>query len=145
MTKFRFSRGSKRNLVRVHPDLVGLCYAVLYDSPYDFGITDGVRTLTEQKSLLAAGKTTTMNSRHLLVRSNLMLPEPGLYLGHAIDFAIWLHDEWNWEFEYYRAVADVFKKLSFEYGIPIVWGGDWTSFRDGPHIELDRQKYPVNT
>ena len=24
----------------------------------------------------------------------------------------------------------------------IVWGGDWASFRDGPHFELDRTAYP---
>ncbi|MEZ8138652.1 M15 family metallopeptidase, partial [Vibrio splendidus] len=28
-----------------------------------------------------------------------------------------------------------------ELGIPIVWGGDWVSFKDGPHIELDRAHY----
>ncbi|MCA3281062.1 MAG: M15 family metallopeptidase [Roseomonas sp.] len=29
-----------------------------------------------------------------------------------------------------------------EYGVPIIWGGDWASFPDGPHFELDRVKYP---
>jgi peptidoglycan L-alanyl-D-glutamate endopeptidase CwlK len=26
--------------------------------------------------------------------------------------------------------------------VPIVWGGDWRTFKDGPHFELDRRKYP---
>jgi len=29
-----------------------------------------------------------------------------------------------------------------EFKVPIIWGGDWTSFRDGPHFELNRKFYP---
>jgi peptidoglycan L-alanyl-D-glutamate endopeptidase CwlK len=39
-------------------------------------------------------------------------------------------------------VADAFKRAANELGVPIVWGGDWPKFRDGPHIELNRAKYP---
>ena len=28
-----------------------------------------------------------------------------------------------------------------ELNIPIVWGGDWKTFKDGPHFELDRNVY----
>lgn len=34
------------------------------------------------------------------------------------------------------------KAAAKELGVLIVWGGDWTSFRDGPHFELDRKAYP---
>jgi peptidoglycan L-alanyl-D-glutamate endopeptidase CwlK len=27
--------------------------------------------------------------------------------------------------------------------VPIVWGGDWRTFKDMPHFELDRRKYPA--
>jgi len=26
--------------------------------------------------------------------------------------------------------------------VPITWGGDWKSFKDGPHWELPHAKYP---
>jgi peptidoglycan L-alanyl-D-glutamate endopeptidase CwlK len=39
-------------------------------------------------------------------------------------------------------VADAFKKAAQELKVPIVWGGDWRTFKDGPHIELDRKSYP---
>jgi peptidoglycan L-alanyl-D-glutamate endopeptidase CwlK len=26
--------------------------------------------------------------------------------------------------------------------VALDWGGDWTSFKDGPHFELDRKVYP---
>ena len=35
-------------------------------------------------------------------------------------------------------IRNTYEKL----GIPIVWGGDWTTLKDGPHIELDRKVYP---
>ena len=28
-----------------------------------------------------------------------------------------------------------------ELGVPVIWGGDWRDFKDGPHIELDRRRY----
>jgi len=34
------------------------------------------------------------------------------------------------------------KAAAKQLGVPIVWGGDWASFRDGPHFELDRTAYP---
>jgi peptidoglycan L-alanyl-D-glutamate endopeptidase CwlK len=27
--------------------------------------------------------------------------------------------------------------------VPIVWGGDWRTLRDGPHFELSRKEYPA--
>jgi peptidoglycan L-alanyl-D-glutamate endopeptidase CwlK len=34
------------------------------------------------------------------------------------------------------------KQAATDLNVPIVWGGDWKSFRDGPHFELNRSKYP---
>ena len=27
-------------------------------------------------------------------------------------------------------------------GVPIEWGGDWTTFKDGPHFQLPWKTYP---
>jgi hypothetical protein len=40
-----------------------------------------------------------------------------------------------------RAAAEVFKNAADELNIPIVWGGDWKSFKDGPHYELPWKHY----
>jgi peptidoglycan L-alanyl-D-glutamate endopeptidase CwlK len=40
-----------------------------------------------------------------------------------------------------RKIADAFKAAGKELKIPIVWGGDWKSFVDMPHVELDRRVY----
>ena len=38
--------------------------------------------------------------------------------------------------EQFKKFADIVKTKALNYGIDIVWGGDWTSFVDMPHWEL---------
>lgn len=124
---FRFSQRSENNLKGVHPDLVKLVRATLANAPYDFGITEGLRSKEQQAKNVAAGASQTMNSRHLT--------------GHAIDFVVYLGKDITWEWKYYQVVAAAFKAEAKKLGIAIVWGGDWTTLKDGPHIELDRKVY----
>jgi peptidoglycan L-alanyl-D-glutamate endopeptidase CwlK len=125
---FGFSSRSINNLVGVHPDLVRVAHRAIQISPVDFVITEGRRTRQRQAELVKAGASRTMNSRHIT--------------GHAIDFAALVGREVRWDWPLYKTIADAFKKAAAELGVAIVWGGDWKSFRDGPHIELDRKKYP---
>ena len=71
--------------------------------------------------------------------------------GHAVDLAVWVDldadkvvdvNELSWKFSFYKELADHVKEVAAELGVAIVWGGDWTTFKDGPHFELDRRKYP---
>lgn len=119
---------SRARLSGVHPDLVRVVERALQLSPLDFTITEGVRSLARQKELYAAGASQTMNSRHLS--------------GKAIDFAVLVEGKVRWDWPLYPKVAAAFKQAALELGVPIVWGGDWKSLRDGPHVELDRKKYP---
>lgn len=125
---FKLSQRSENNLKGVHPDLVKLVRATLANSPYDFGITEGLRSLEQQKANVAKGASQTMNSRHLT--------------GHAIDFVVYLGKDITWDWKYYQAVSAAFKEQAKKLGIPIVWGGDWKTLKDGPHIELARSTYP---
>lgn len=123
-----FSKKSLEHLKDVHPDLQRLAHRALLLSPIDFGVIDGIRTVNEQKKLFESGATKTMNSRHLT--------------GHAIDVAAFVDGKIRWDWPLYDAIAVAFKAASRELNIPIVWGGDWTTFKDGPHYELDRKFYP---
>jgi peptidoglycan L-alanyl-D-glutamate endopeptidase CwlK len=78
---------------------------------------------------VAAGASKTLRSRHLT--------------GHAIDFAPLVGGEVTWKWPPFAMVAAAFKRAAAELGVPILWGGDWRTFRDGPHIELDRKRYPT--
>lgn len=124
MSKWKFGTRSRNKLVGVHPSLQILMKAALEESPYDFGITEGLRTPETQKVLFEAGKSMTMNSRHLT--------------GHAVDIAVYVDGEISWDLQYYKAVADHVKKVAKELKLDIEWGGDWKSLVDGPHFQLKR-------
>jgi peptidoglycan L-alanyl-D-glutamate endopeptidase CwlK len=94
----------------------------LQDSPFDFIITEGVRSLETQTILFNTGKSRTMNSRHLN--------------GRAVDIAVLVDGKVTWDFKYYKEVAAHIKMVAQKLNISITWGGDWKSFLDGPHFEL---------
>ena len=125
---FSFGTRSKERLQGVHPDLVKVLEEAIKESPLDFSITEGLRTKERQKALFDAGKSQTMNSRHLT--------------GKAVDIAVIKDGEVTWDFKYYQLVADHIKAVAKKLDVPITWGGDWQSFKDGPHFELNRSKYP---
>lgn len=118
---------SVQRLAGVHADLVRVAMRAAELSEVDFIVTEGLRTMKRQRELVAAGASKTLKSRHLT--------------GHAIDFAPVVGGEVTWKWPAFPLIADAFKRAAKELGVAIVWGGDWTSFRDGPHIELDRKVY----
>lgn len=125
---FALGQRSKDRLSGVHPDLVKVIEEAIKESPLDFSITEGLRTKERQKELFDSGKSQTMNSRHIT--------------GKAVDIAVLLDGKVTWDFKYYQTAADHIKKVAKELGIELVWGGDWQSFKDGPHFELNRSVYP---
>ena len=122
MTTRVFSEKSKAKLQGVDPRLVKVTELALQRSPFDFGITCGLRTVEEQKELVAKGASKTMKSKHIE--------------GRAIDFVVYINGKPNWDIDNYQKVAQAFKQAASEAGIEIEWGGDWKTFKDGPHIQL---------
>lgn len=125
---FKLSQKSLQKLEGVHPDLVRVVNLAIERTSVDFSITEGLRTEERQKELFSKGASQTMNSRHLT--------------GHAIDFACFIGKELRGDWPLYSKVGATFKQCATDLGIPIVWGGDWKKFKDGPHVELDRRFYP---
>lgn len=124
---YKLSKRSLDNLKGIHPDLVAVVHRALEISPIDFAVIEGLRSVERQKQLVAAGASRTMRSRHLT--------------GHAVDLAAWVGGiRYDWPL--YDALGLAMKTAAKELGVSIVWGGDWVTFRDGPHFELDRAKYP---
>ena len=119
---FFFSARSYRNLAGVDPRLIAVFGAAIQYAPFDFMIIEGLRSKERQRKLVDAGKSTTMNSRHLT--------------GHAVDVAIWHQGKVSWEKPKYRVLADHIKTTAEQHRVPLEWGGDWRSFFDGPHFQL---------
>lgn len=125
---FSFSPRSLERLKGVHPDLQKVAHLALELSPLDFGITEGVRSKERQQKLYDAGLSKTLNSRHLT--------------GHAVDVVAYHDGQVTWAWPAYEIVAQAFEEAAARLSIPIVWGGSWRTFKDGPHFELDRKRYP---
>ena len=126
---FIFSKRSENNLLGVHPDLVKVARRALEMTKVDFAVIEGRRTLERQRQLFDVGASKTLNSRHLT--------------GHAIDIAPFIGGTIRWDWPPYNDLAKAMKAAAQELGVSVVWGGDWKSFKDGPHWELDWKRYPA--
>lgn len=116
---------SLQTLEGVHPDLVAVAKLAITLSKQDFSVGEGLRSVDRQKKLLASGKSTTMNSRHIT--------------GHAVDLFPY---PVSWDWKYFYPIAEAMKAAATELNIDLQWGGDWKSFPDGPHFQLSRKSYP---
>jgi peptidoglycan L-alanyl-D-glutamate endopeptidase CwlK len=119
---------SVQRLAGVHEDLVKVVARAAEVTEVEFIVTEGKRTLTRQRKLVAAGASKTMRSRHLT--------------GHAVDLAATVGGQVRWDWPLYHKLAAAMKKAATELGVAIEWGGDWKSFKDGPHFQLTWFKYP---
>lgn len=119
---------SQTKLRGVHPDLVKVVKRAAELTEVDFVVTEGLRTLARQRQLLAKGASRTLRSRHLD--------------GHAVDLAAKVGKEIRWDWPLYHKLAAAMKAAAKELKVPIEWGGDWKSFKDGPHFQLPWKQYP---
>lgn len=122
---YQLGTRSLQKLSGVHPDLVAVVKLAITKTTQDFTVLEGIRHINRQRELYKAGKSTTMNSRHLT--------------GHAVDLAPW---PISWEWEGFYPIADAMKEAAEELDVELEWGGDWKSFPDGPHFQLSRKTYP---
>ena len=125
---FKLGRRSVERLQGVHPDLVKVVERAIEMSPVDFTVLEGLRSPERQQTLVASGASQTLNSRHIT--------------GHAVDLGAWVDNQVDWSWPLYHKIANAMKAAANELGVAIVWGGDWKTFKDGPHFELDRRYYP---
>ena len=144
------------NLIGLQPQLPPVVLRALELTNIDFTIIQGLRTVAQQKADVAAGKSKTMQSRHLT--------------GHAVDFCALVNGQADWTPAYYYQIVLAFKQASDELNTPLVWGGIWDrgicDLSDNPeadvqayhqrehalgvhnpltdldHVELDRKFYP---
>ena len=59
-----------------------------------------------------------------------------------VDLAPLIGGEVRWDWPPFHKIAAAMKDAARKRNVSIVWGGDWRSFKDGPHFELDRRAYP---
>mgnify|MGYP000271143981 FL=1 len=147
---FTLSVRSNAKLNGVEPSLVAVTKRAIELTKIDFGVIYGMRTEEEQKKLVAAGKSQTMKSNHLV--------------GRAVDLMAYVDGKGCWELNVYDDLCDAMKAAAEELGIAVKWGAAWSEgdirtypgtaedammkyidlrrsqsrrpFIDGPHFEL---------
>lgn len=126
---YRLSARSLSRLEGVHPDLRAVVELAITRTEVDFTVLEGLRTPERQQQLVAAGASRTMRSRHLT--------------GHAVDLGAFVGGEVRWDWPLYHKIAAAMKDAARALNVPLEWGGDWRSFKDGPHFQLPHREYPA--
>lgn len=107
---YRLGKRSKERLQGVDPRMVRVVERAISISEQDFSVICGLRTIEEQKALVAKGASQTMKSKHLE--------------GLAVDLMAWV-DGGRWELNLYDEIADAMRKAAIEEGVTIRWGAAW--------------------
>jgi peptidoglycan L-alanyl-D-glutamate endopeptidase CwlK len=128
LTKFKLSKRSLDRMVGIHPDLVRVVKRAIEITDVDFVVLEGLRTKERQIELVSKGASMTMNSRHLN--------------GCAVDLGAWVAGTVRWDWPLYYKIAFAMKEAAKELNVDMEWGGDWRTFKDGPHYQLSRKAYP---
>ena len=138
---FKFSERSLKNLYGVHPLLAGCVHDVMDLQVMDFMVVEGVRSKERQQELVDAGKSQTMNSKHLIQSDGY---------GHAVDLYPYPVDIKRVnkgdakEIFRFGVLAGLMRSVAERKGIIIVNGADWDgdgqtldhTFFDAPHFQI---------
>jgi peptidoglycan L-alanyl-D-glutamate endopeptidase CwlK len=119
---YKLGKVSLSRLEGVDRRLVAVVKHAIEITPIDFTVVEGLRSRERQAQLLKQGLTQTMNSRHLT--------------GHAVDLAPWVGGAISWQWDDFNALAPAVLAAAKHLDVPIEWGGNWRSFRDGPHWQI---------
>lgn len=129
-SKFKLSQRSLDRLIGVHPNLVKIVKKAIEISEIDFMVVEGLRTLETQKEYVKKGVSKTLDSYHLKQKSGY---------GHAVDLAPIQDGKIDWNnIAQFNMVAKAMNQAAKEYGVDIVHGGDWKTFKDYPHYQISR-------
>ena len=145
--KYSFTQSSLDKMKKVHPKLVEVMKTAIENSPYDFRITDGARTVEEQFALYQIGRSKpgriVTNCDGKKIKSNHQIKADGY--GHAVDIfpcgvienGVYrkFTSEEGYDEKKLKLIANHILKVAKSKNINIEWGGNW-KMNDTPHFEL---------
>lgn len=139
---YRYGRTSQRRLSTAHQYLQALFVSALADPdcPTDITILCGHRTMEEQADLYAKGRT---RPGPIVTRAKPGQSQHNHYPSLAVDAAPYVGGKVSWDWSHYHLLAPHIKatwarlKASGEVEGDLVWLGDSTGFREGPHWQLE--------
>jgi peptidoglycan LD-endopeptidase CwlK len=108
---FKLSQRSRTNLLGVDHRLAKIVERAIEITKVDFGVTEGLRTKETQAKYVAAGKSQTMDSKHLE--------------GKAVDLVAFVGASVSWELNLYDDIAEAIRQAAREQNVGIRWGAAW--------------------
>ena len=108
---FKLSKRSLGRLEGVDERMVRVVKTAITVSKIDFGGICGLRTVEEQRELVAKGASQTMKSKHID--------------GLAVDLMAYVGGRASWELNLYDDIADAMKIAADEENVQIRWGAAW--------------------
>jgi peptidoglycan L-alanyl-D-glutamate endopeptidase CwlK len=81
-----------------------------------------MRTLEQQKELVAKGASKTLKSKHLE--------------GKAFDIMAFVNGRASWELNLYDDLADAIKEAAIHLNVPICWGAAWAVPQKGYPMDI---------
>lgn len=109
---FRLSQRSLNSLSGVNDRLQGIVHKAITTTKVDFGVICGLRTREEQRALVDAGASQTMQSKHLS--------------GDAVDLLAYVEGRGSWELNLYDDIAEAMRAAAISEGMGVRWGAAWT-------------------
>ena len=108
---YKLSQRSLGRLEGVDERLQAVVKSAIGMTKTDFGVICGLRTVEEQRKLVAKGASKTMNSKHIG--------------GNAVDLMAYIGSRGSWELNLYDDLADAMKEAATALGVPVRWGACW--------------------
>ena len=108
---YKLGNRSLSRLEGVNDDLVTVVRYAIGVTKQDFSVICGLRTIDEQRELVAKGASQTMKSKHID--------------GNAVDLMAYCNGG-RWELNLYDEIADAMKEGAEAVGAKLRWGAAWT-------------------
>jgi len=108
---FRLSAASLAKLEGVDTNLASVVKRAIQITLVDFSVIEGLRTVEQQRILVAKGASQTMDSKHIT--------------GNAVDLMAYVDGRASWEINLYDDIALAMKIAATELKLTIRWGAAW--------------------
>jgi peptidoglycan L-alanyl-D-glutamate endopeptidase CwlK len=116
--KFSLSKTSLDRLAYARPELRRTVELAIKYSVVDFGVSQTIRSVEQQKAAVASGNSRTMHSKHLKQADGWVW---------AVDLVAYVEGKVSWAMEHYAAIAFAMDRAATELGLAghIRWGCAW--------------------
>jgi len=108
---FKLSQRSRDKLEGVDAGLIAVVDYAIAVTKIDFGVICGLRSIEEQRELVAKGASKTLKSKHID--------------GYAVDLMAYIGSRGSFELNIYDEIADAMKEGAQAAGVGVRWGAAW--------------------